>query len=87
MTEELEKKEASCELDGLKVSVSRSETDGALVVQIKVTGDLEMDKDGVSPRARVYLNDDNLYENPPFDLDAFEEKFGKVSGSDEEEGD
>lgn len=84
MSEQLEKKEASCELDGLNVSVSRSETDGVLVVQIKVTGDLEMDDDGVSPRARVYLNGDTLYENPTFDLDAFEAKFGKVEDEEEE---
>lgn len=80
-----EKKETTCELDGLKVSVSRSETDNVLVVQLKMSGDLELAEDGVTPRARIYLNDDCLYAHPPFDLDAFEAKYGKVEGEDDED--
>lgn len=82
MNEEAKKQEASCELDGLEVKISRSETDGVLVVNITMTGELELAEDGVSVRGRVYLNDDPIYQNPPFDLDAFEEKYGKL---DEEE--
>lgn len=52
----------SIELDGLEVSVYRSEKDGSLVVDI--TGpENDLDENGV-PQLRVWLNEARLYEHP-----------------------
>lgn len=85
MSNEEKKTTATCELDGMKVTLGRSEVDNVLTVKLEVHTDLEMDEDGVTPRARIYLNDDLLYENPEFDLDAFEAKYGALPESNEDE--
>lgn len=85
MSNEVKVKQVSCELDGMEVTLHRSETDNVIIVDIKCTGDLDLDEDGVKPRARIYLNEDTLYENPEFDLDEFEAKYGNVDGEDDDE--
>lgn len=52
----------SIELDGLEVSVYRSEKDGSLVVDITGPED-DVDDRGV-PKLRVWLNEGRLYEYP-----------------------
>lgn len=53
----------SIELDGLEVSVYRSEIDGSLIVDITGPEGRDQEPDG-SPALRVWLNESRLYENP-----------------------
>jgi len=88
MTEAIEKKSESCEIGGMKIEVHRSETDGVLVVRISATGDIDLDEDGIRPRARIYINEEAIYENPEFDPDLLAARFGvDVDGEDEEDED
>jgi hypothetical protein len=51
-------------LDGLTVSVGRSPLDSVFVVEIGGPDDKDCDDNG-APRMRLYINDENTYENPP----------------------
>lgn len=55
----------SVTIDGLTIHVGRSPKDGVFVVEIEGPGDKDLDPDG-SPRLRLYFNEENTYENPPF---------------------
>ena len=48
------------------ISVRESDADGTLVIQID-TPDIDEDING--PMIRVYLNDDVLFENPPYPVE------------------
>lgn len=87
MSKAIEKTSESCEIGGMKIEVHRSETDGVLVVRISATGDIDLDEDGIRPRARVYINDEAIYENPEFDPDLLAAKFGVDVDDDDEDGD
>ena len=45
----------------------KSEVDGTMVVEIWTNSDADTDANG--PKIRVYLNDDVLFENPPFPVE------------------
>ena len=49
-------------LDGLDMHWYHSEADGTLVLAIETK--IEEDKNG--PKIRVYLNDEAVFENPPY---------------------
>ena len=51
-------------LEGLSVSVGRSPLDGTFVIEIDGPGDEDCDDNG-APRMRLYINEENTYENPP----------------------
>jgi len=45
----------------------KSEVDGTMVVEIWTNPDADTDPNG--PKIRVYLNDDVLFENPPYPVE------------------
>ena len=45
----------------------KSEADGTIVVEVLTNEKVEENADG--PKIRVYLNDDVLFENPPYPVE------------------
>ena len=52
-------------LEGLEISIDRSDVDNTLVIFIDTEG---VDEDGDGPKCRIYLNDHPLHENPPYPM-------------------
>lgn len=52
------------EINGIEVHVFESELDGTLTVMID-TPDIGEDEGG--PKIRIYLNDERVFDNPPYD--------------------
>lgn len=55
---------ATAEYEDLSVTITRAETDDALVVFIDGPADVDLNPDG-SPAIRVHLNDATIYEGRP----------------------
>jgi hypothetical protein len=50
-----------------RVDWYQSEADGTIVVEILTNGEIEENENG--PKVRIYLNDEVLFENPPYPSD------------------
>ena len=51
-------------INGTEIEVFESELDGTLTVMVD-TPDIGEDENG--PKIRVYLNDERVFDNPPYD--------------------
>lgn len=53
------------EFNGVSVEITKSPTDGTIVVHVDTQGDQENER---GPIVRVYLNDGCLFENPVYPI-------------------
>ena len=56
---------ATLDMDGMTVRLGRSPVDGTFVVEIEGPQN-SADEDAVGPRLRLYINEECVYENPPY---------------------
>ena len=50
-----------------RVDWYKSEADGTIVVEILTNEEIEENENG--PKVRIYLNDEVLFENPPYPME------------------
>ena len=66
-SQRLKKQYQGLDLENLRLYCYFSEADGTMVVEVETKETMEENENG--PKIRVYLNDDVLFENPPYPVE------------------